>query len=100
MRNRLSAILGYPVEVRDEAAGTTQRLTARMNRDEFFSLLLQETDFFDPDDSENPEPGEVEAVCHVGDDGAVIRFWSPLSTSEAREAIAANIAAWKGGVAL
>jgi hypothetical protein len=95
VKNRISAILGYPVEVRDDVNGTSRKFTFPGNRDEFFWAVMRETNLFDPDDSEDPEPDRIEAVARMDDDGAVIRFWSPLPAAEAYEAVAAAASGWE-----
>jgi hypothetical protein len=93
--NRLDAVLGYLVEVRDEVNGTSRTIKVPMSQDQFFWGMCENETFGGGDD--DPEPEQVNVVLHCGEDRAVLRFWSPLPAAEASTAVAAAVADWEAG---
>jgi hypothetical protein len=96
--NRVAACLGFLVETRNEITGATHTAKVALSRNQVFQHLMESTLFdfdsdFDEDDHVDPEPGEVEAVAHLGHDRLVLRFWSP--DVDAAEAVAEAIRGWE-----
>ena len=84
--------IGFPVTLRDEAAGTSRVVKVPLSPDDIFARLVGEGLF---DDQENIEPHEVEVVGHFSEQSITIRFWSPLASEQARVAIAVLAGEWE-----
>ena len=88
----MNKAIGFPVTLRDEAAGTSRIVKIPLSPDDIFARVADQGLF---DQQENPEPADIEVVGQFSEQAITLRFWSPLPAAEARRLVAAAVAEWE-----